>query len=153
MEIRKMISSDEQEVLAMMRTFYRSPAVFTNGSESIFRRDFAECVGSSPFLEGFILEDSTGVLGYAMLAHSFSTEFGKPCVWVEDIYLKPQARGMGCAPAFLSHVRALYPHSLIRLEVEEDNTQAVSAYRKSGFGTLPYLEMLNDPGECHENQN
>ena len=143
MQIRKMKPSDENEVLAMMRPFYSSPAVFTNGSETIFRRDFAECISDSPFLEGFILEDSSIILGYAMLAHSFSTEFGKSCVWIEDIYLKPEARGKGFAPKFLSFVREAYPQAVLRLEVEAENTRAVSAYRKSGFGTLPYLEMLN----------
>ena len=144
MEIRKMKPSDENEVLAMMRRFYSSPAVFTNGSEAIFRRDFAECISDSPFLEGFILEDGSIILGYAMLAHSFSTEFGKSCVWIEDIYLKPEARGKGFAPKFLSFVREAYPQAVLRLEVEAENTRAVSAYRKSGFDALPYLEMLNN---------
>ena len=144
MEIRKMKPSDENEVLAMMRPFYSSPAVFTNGSEAIFRRDFAECISDSPFLEGFILEDGSIILGYAMLAHSFSTEFGKSCVWIEDIYLKPEARGKGFAPKFLSFVRDTYPDAVLRLEVEAENTRAVSAYRKSGFDALPYLEMLNN---------
>lgn len=142
MEIRKMLPSDENEVLAMMRPFYSSPAVYTNGSEEIFRRDFAACVGEYPFLEGFILQDGSGLLGYAMLAHSFSTEFGKPCVWIEDLYLKPEARGKGLGPEFLSFVKKAYPQAILRLEVEEDNTQAVSAYQKSGFDVLPYMEML-----------
>ena len=128
----------------MMRPFYSSPAVFTSGSEAIFRRDFAECISDSPFLEGFILEDGSIILGYAMLAHSFSTEFGKSCVWIEDIYLKPEARGKGFAPKFLSFVREAYPQAVLRLEVEAENTRAVSAYRKSGFDALPYLEMLNN---------
>ena len=79
-----------------------------------------------------------------MLAHSFSTEFGKSCVWIEDIYLKPEARGKGFAPKFLSFVREAYPQAVLRLEVEAENTRAVSAYRKSGFDALPYLEMLNN---------
>lgn len=143
MRIRKMKPSDENEVLAMMRPFYSSPAVFTNGSEAIFRRDFAECISDSPFLEGYILEDEDQILGYSMLAHSFSTEFGKPCVWIEDIYLKPEARGKGLGTEFLTFVRKTYPQAILRLEVEEENTPAVSAYRKSGFASLPYLEMLN----------
>ena len=143
MRIRKMKPSDKNEVLAMMRPFYSSPAVFTNGSEAIFRRDFAECISDSPFLEGYILEDEDQILGYSMLAHSFSTEFGKPCVWIEDIYLKPEARGKGLGTEFLTFVRKTYPQAILRLEVEEENTPAVSAYRKSGFASLPYLEMLN----------
>ena len=34
--IRKMIESDRSEVVDMMRTFYHSPAVWTNGSEEIY---------------------------------------------------------------------------------------------------------------------
>lgn len=143
MRFRKMIPSDENAVLDMMRPFYSSPAVYTNGSEAIFRRDFEVCVSESPFLEGFILEDERGILGYAMLAHSFSTEFGKPCVWIEDIYLKPEARGKGLAPEFLSFVRRIYPDAILRLEVESENTRATGAYRKSGFSYLPYREMIN----------
>ena len=82
-------------------------------------------------------------MGYAMAAKSFSTEFGKPCVWIEDIYLKPEARGKGFGPEFLTFVRKTYPQAILRLEVEADNTPAVSAYQKSGFEALPYLEMLN----------
>ena len=143
MRIRKMKPSDENEVLAMMRPFYSSPAVFTNGSEAIFRRDFAECISDSPFLEGYILEDEVQILGYSMLAHSFSTEFGKPCVWIEDIYLKPEARGKGLGTEFLTFVRKTYPQAILRLEVEEENTPAGRAYQKSGFASLRYLEMLN----------
>ena len=143
MRIRKMKPSDENEVLAMMRPFYSSPAVFTNGSEAIFRRDFAECISDSPFLEGYILEDEDRILGYSMLAHSFSTEFGKPCVWIEDIYLKPEARGKGVGTEFLTFVRKTYPQVILRLEVEEENTPAVSVYQKSGFASLPWRGMLN----------
>lgn len=142
MQIRKMTPKDEGEVLSMMVVFYASPAVSTNGSEEIFRNDFAQCVGGSPFLSGYLLEDEGTIAGYAMLAHSFSTEFGKPCVWVEDLYLKPEARGKGFGPAFLSFVRERFPEAVCRLEVEAENTYAVRAYRKSGFGTLPYEEMI-----------
>lgn len=143
MQIRKMTGGDEKDVLSMMEVFYTSPAVSTDGSEEIFRNDFAQCIGGNPFLSGFILEDGGKIAGYAMLAHSFSTEFGKPCVWVEDLYLKPEARGKGYGPVFLSFVREHYPDSVFRLEVETENIRAVRAYRKSGFGTLPYTEMIH----------
>ena len=37
--IRNMKESDREAVLAMMREFYASPAVFSNGSEEIFASD------------------------------------------------------------------------------------------------------------------
>ena len=46
--IRKMTESDREAVVEMMRTFYHSPAVFTNGSEEIYNNDVTACVGASP---------------------------------------------------------------------------------------------------------
>ncbi|MBQ7101331.1 MAG: GNAT family N-acetyltransferase, partial [Clostridia bacterium] len=83
----------------------------------------------------------TGVKGYAMLAKSFSTEFGKPCIWVEDLYISPEYRSMGMGSAFFELIEAKYPDCIFRLEVEEENEGAVRLYRKNGFTVLPYTEM------------
>lgn len=133
-----------EAVLAMMRTFYASPAVLTNGSEEIFTADVDACVGDSPFLEGYMLMSGETILGYAMAAKSFSTEFGKPCVWIEDLYLKPEHRGQGIGSRFLLHMAEQYPKAILRLEVEEENERAIAAYRKSGFEVLPYMEMKRE---------
>lgn len=129
------------EVIKMMREFYASPAVFTNGSEEIFQNDVENCVNDCPYLEGYIFTEDGAILGYAMVAKSFSTEFGKPCIWLEDIYLKPEHCGKGIGSRFLSMMEQKYPDAVLRLEVEEENERAVHVYRKSGFEVLPYLEM------------
>lgn len=128
-------------VIDMMRTFYASPAVLSNGSEEIFASDVAECVGDSPFAEGFVLESEGLLIGYAMLAKSYSTEFGKRCIWIEDLYLLPEYRGRGFGSRFFSFVEQRYPGCLLRLEVEEENERARHVYKKSGFRVLPYVEM------------
>lgn len=99
--IRNMVKADTNDVLEMMRTFYSSPAVLSNGSEEIFHNDIENCVNECPYLEGYIFQGKNEVQGYAMVAKSFSTEFGKPCIWIEDLYLKPEYRGMGIAGLFL----------------------------------------------------
>lgn len=139
--IREMKEDDRAPVVEMMRVFYASPAVSTNGSEAIFTADFDACVGASPFLEGYVFEKDGDILGYGMLAHSFSTEFGRPCVWVEDIYVKEAARGQGIATRFFAFIEEKYKQALFRLEVEPDNARAIAAYRKNGYTPLPYLEM------------
>ena len=83
--IRKMTESDRIAVVDMMRTFYHSPAVFTNGSEEIYNNDITACVTDNPYAEGFIFENEKEILGYGMIAKSFSTEFGKICIWIEDL--------------------------------------------------------------------
>ena len=121
--IRPMTPKDKNSVLEMMRVFYASPAVFTNGSDDIFRTDIENCINDNPYLEGYIFEVSGEIQGYGMIAKSFSTEFGRPCMWIEDIYIKE------------------YPDAILRLEVEEENERAVNVYKKNGFSFLPYLEM------------
>ena len=128
-------------VIDMMRIFYASPAVSTNGSEEIFRRDVEQCINDNPYLEGYVFTEDGKVAGYAMVAKSFSTEFGKSCIWIEDLYLKPEYRGTGIGTQFLSFIKQKYPDSILRLEVEEENERAVHVYRKSGFEVLPYMEM------------
>ena len=139
--IRPMRANDKAHVLDMMRVFYASPAVYTNGSEEIFATDIDTCVSGSPYLEGYVIESGAGLYGYAMVAKSFSTEFGKPCIWIEDLYIQPPYRGQGIGNAVIDHIASKYTGSILRLEVEAENEHAVHLYRKSGFAPLPYLEM------------
>jgi len=62
--IRKMRNEDKNEVLAMMETFYSSDAVCTNGSAEIFDNDFKNCVGSNPYLDGYIFVSDDKVAMY-----------------------------------------------------------------------------------------
>ena len=171
--MRSMRSTDKAEVLEMMRTFYSSEAVLSNGSDEIFNRDIKECISDSPYAEGFVFEielpapeepaaETEGeaasatesepkpektikkLIGYAMIAHSFSTEYGKRCIWIEDLYLKEEARGLGLASAFLEYIRREYPDALHRLESEHENEHAMEVYKHKGFTELPYVEMIRE---------
>ena len=136
-----MEKKDKTQVIEMMRVFYASTAVLSNGSEEIFEADVDNCVGDSPYLEGYIFESEGTIQGYGMVAKSFSTEFGKPCIWIEDIYIKEESRGLGIGSTFMNFVEEMYPDSIFRLEVEEENEPAVNMYKKCGYEILPYMEM------------
>lgn len=139
--IRSMTPADKPCVLEMMRVFYASEAVLSNGSEEIFLNDIDTCLGDSPYLEGYVMEDGTQVLGYAMIAKSFSTEFGKPCIWIEDIYIKEPFRGKGIGSQTLQYIMERFPGCIFRLEAERENARAIAVYEKQGFAELPYMEM------------
>ena len=141
MEIRLMTACDKPKIIEMMRVFYASPAVLSNGSEEIFATDVDACVGDCPFLEGYVFEENGETVGYSMLAKSFSTEFGKKCIWIEDIYVKDEWRGRGIGSAFFEFIYEKYDGCLFRLEVEEENERARRVYEKNGFEVLPYMEM------------
>lgn len=142
MFIKPMKESDRNEVIEMMRVFYGSEAVFTNGSDEIFTSDFDNCINDNPYLEGYILDDNCTTIGYVMIAKSFSTEFGKPCIWIEDIYIKTEYRGKGIGQEVLDHIAQKFDNAIIRLEAEEENKRAVHVYEKCGFTVLPYMEMI-----------
>lgn len=139
--IRYMEEKDRSQVVEMMRTFYASPAVSTNGSEEIFQADIDNCLSDSPYIEGYVFEDSGILQGYGMIVKSFATEFGKPCKWIEDLYIRSEYRGQGIGTMFLKYAEEKYPDSVFRLEAEPENERAVSVYRKFGYDTLPYMEM------------
>lgn len=141
MTILPMTRQHAQAVLQMMRVFYASPAVHTDGSEAVFAADVEACVSGSPYLEGYVFAQEDALCGYAMVAKSFSTEFGKPCKWVEDLYLLPQWRGKGFAAQFFAMLDERYPDSLIRLEADADNARALKTYERAGFRQMPYVEL------------
>ncbi len=139
--IREMKECDRECVVEMMRVFYASDAVLTNGSDEIFSADINACLSDSPYLEGYIIKSGDAVLGYGMIAKSYSTEYGVPCIWIEDIYIKDSHRGLGIGSAFLKFIEKKYEGHILRLEAEAENGRAVSVYRKCGFEVIPYLEM------------
>ncbi len=142
MKIRMMEKADITAVINMMRDFYASDAVLTNGSDEIFSADVNECVSDSPYLEGYVFENEGGIQGYAMCAKSFSTEFGKRCIWIEDLFIKEEFRGKGIGSEFLSLISDKYSQCVIRLEAESENGRALRVYKKAGFEVLPYTEMI-----------
>ena len=144
--IKEMEEKDQQSVLEMMRVFYDSPAVFHDVPKDTMKRNVQACVSENPFIEGFVFWEGDQVAGYGMIAKSFSTEFGGNCIWVEDLYLKPEYRGSGAGTRFLSFVEERYRKQavLLKLEVEEENTNAVLVYEKCGYRELPYMEMIKE---------
>lgn len=139
--IREMTEDDRKEIFDMMKVFYASPAVSTNGSDEVFQADINHCVGECPYLEGYVFQEGREIQGYGMVAKSFSTEYGKPCIWIEDLYIREPFRGTGIGSRFLDFVAERYPDAILKLEVEKENERAIKVYEKCGYKTLPYFEM------------
>ena len=150
MILRSMTEADRQQVVGMMRDFYSSEAVLTDGSDEIFNNDITECISESPYAEGFVFTNGDRddaedlLLGYAIIAHSFSTEYGRHCIWIEDLYLREEARGLGLASGFLDYLSAEYPDALHRLESECENAAAMELYKHKAFREMPYVEMFRE---------
>ena len=140
--ITQMQRDDSDIVLDMMRKFYTSPAVITDGSEKIFAANVENILSGSPYVEGFVFIVEDKIIGYGIIARGYSTEFGGECIWIEDIFIEAEYRGRGIGSKFIQYVKELYPDKILRLETEHDNAKALKLYKRLGFKELPYLEMV-----------
>ena len=140
--IRKMQRGDAEVVINMMRKFYNSPAVATNGSEKIFAANVENCLDDSICAAGFVFVDGEKIIGYGITARGYATEFGGECIWIEDIFIEAEYRGRGVGTKFIRYVKELYPDKILRLETEPDNDAALNLYERLGFKKLPYLELV-----------
>lgn len=143
-KIRNIENKDKLCIFNMMKDFYNSPAVIHKASDETLLADIRACIEGFPYIEGFVFEADGKTAGYAMVAKSFSTEAGGICIWIEDIYLKPEFRGYGIGKEFFNFVENRYKDQAarLRLEVEPSNTRAIEVYKKSGYEELPYMQMI-----------
>ena len=143
--IRQMKADDRDEVIAMMRVFYDSPAVIHKSSDEILMRDFDDCVGDMPFLRGFMLEFDGDAAGYAMVSLGYTTEYGGVCVWLEDLYIKPEYRRFGIATELLAYIEREFPDAVrFKLEVEQENEPAYACYFRGGYRMSDYGLMTKE---------
>lgn len=91
--------------------------------------------GARPYAEAIIAEDAGAPLGFAIFFHNFSTWEGKPGLYLEDLYVTPEARGRGVGKALLARLAALaIERDCARLEwsVLDWNAPAIAFYRALG---------------------
>ena len=145
--IRKITSSpsDREMFLKLAEEFYHSPAVEHPVPRQNLERTYQEIITRDTYAEGYFLEYSGIIVGYALLSKTFSQEAGGIVVWIEELYLLPSYRSLGLGRAFFQFVHERFPNAArLRLEVEKDNTRAISLYEKMGFSVLPYEQMIKE---------
>ena len=67
----------------------------------------AQLFGPKPKAECVIAEHDGKPIGFALYFHNFSTFVGKPGLYLEDLYIKPEFRGRGCGRQLLSYLAKL----------------------------------------------
>ena len=91
--------------------------------------------GPRPAAEVLIGEVDGRPVGFALFFANFSTFLGKPGVYLEDLFVLPEARGAGVGRSLLSAVaRLAVQRDAGRLEwsVLDWNAPAIGFYRKLG---------------------
>ena len=91
--------------------------------------------GPSPKAEVVIGEIAGVAQGFALFFHNFSTFEGRPGIYLEDLFVRPAARGSGLGKALLAHLAGLaMARGCARFEwsVLDWNAPAIGFYRQLG---------------------
>ncbi len=132
--IREAAPTDVPVVLDLIRelaTYEREPdAVLATGSDLL-----AALFGPDPSAACHVAEVDGAVVGFALWYRTFSTWQGKPGLWLEDLYVRPDARGTGLGKALLVTLATIAAErGWTRFEwwVLDWNTPAHGFYRSLG---------------------
>lgn len=145
--LRKIRKEDREVYLRMAHDFYHSEAVLHPVPDEYFARCFDEMMRSDAYLTGLIFETEGRISGYALLCKCWVQEAGGRSVWVDELFVLPEYRNRGIAHEFFAELTRIEPALRYRLEIEPDNIRAEALYRRMGFETLPYLQMVKDMPE------
>jgi GNAT superfamily N-acetyltransferase len=63
--------------------------------------------GPRPYAEALIAEADGQPAGFALFFHNYSTFVGKPGIYLEDLFVKPEYRGLGIGKRLLVEVARL----------------------------------------------
>ena len=100
--------------------------------------------GDRPLFHAILAERGDSVLVMALYLPEFSTLRGSPGVLVQDLFVMPQARGLGLGPRLLAQVMAAqdWGATYLTLMVDRDNTNARRFYTRHGFQPRGDYETL-----------
>lgn len=98
--------------------------------------------GPRPYAEVVLAETGEGAsAGFALFFHNFSTWEGKPGIYLEDLFVRPEFRGQGYGKALLAELaRLAVERGCARLEwaVLDWNEPSIQFYR--ALGAVPMDE-------------
>ena len=143
--IRDVTQTDKTAFLDMAEKFYSSPAVTHRIDRGLLETTFDAAVGKSLFVRALMIEDNDAPVGFALVSFTYATEVGGLVVLLEDLYISEACRGKGLGSKFMQFMEQEYPEAKrFRLEVVRENAKAIGLYRRLGYKSIDYLQMVKD---------
>jgi len=137
-EIRTATLADVPAILQLIRdlaTYERAPNEVTATEEQL--RDVL--FGEKPAAEVLLALAAGAPVGFAVFFQNFSTWLGRPGLYLEDLFVKPEERGKGYGRSLLVHLGKIARNrGCGRMEwaVLNWNEPAIQFYRKLGAKPL-----------------
>ncbi|MDX2211014.1 MAG: GNAT family N-acetyltransferase [Sphingopyxis sp.] len=105
--------------------------------------------GPRPYAEVIIGEIDGAPQGFALFFHNFSTFEGRPGIYLEDLFVRPEARGSGLGKALLAHLAKLaVERDCARLEwwVLDWNSPSIGFYQSLGARLMDEWTVMRVDG-------
>jgi GNAT superfamily N-acetyltransferase len=119
------------ELIRALATYERAPNEVT-----ATEKDLAETLfGEKPAAEVLLAFEEERAVGFALFFHNFSTWLGRPGLYLEDLFVRPEDRGKGYGRALLIELAKIARDRRCgRMEwaVLDWNEPAIQFYRKLG---------------------
>lgn len=122
----------------LILTFIHELATYEKLAHEVVATDadmHAALFGERPVIEAMIASLDGQPVGYALFFPTFSTFLGKPGLYLEDLYVRPAARGFGVGRKLLEHLaRVTLERGWGRLEwsVLDWNEPSIAFYKRMG---------------------
>jgi GNAT superfamily N-acetyltransferase len=119
------------ELIRALATYERAPNDVTATEDGLSKVLF----GEKPAAEVLLAFENETAVGFAVFFHNFSTWLGRPGLYLEDLFVRPEDRGKGYGRALLIHLAKIArDRGCARMEwaVLDWNEPAIQFYRKLG---------------------
>ena len=149
MNIRNAVEADVPLILSLIRALavYEKLEHKCIATEELLRESL---FGARPYAETIIAEDDDGhPVGFALFFHNFSTFLAQPGIYLEDLFVNPEARGHGYGKALLARLAAIAKErNCGRLEwsVLDWNEPSINFYKSLGAVPLDDWTMFRMTG-------
>ena len=107
--------------------------------------------GPRPYAEVLIGESDGEPQGFALFFHNFSTFEGRPGIYLEDLFVRPEARGCGLGKALLGELaRIAVERDCARLEwwVLDWNEPSIGFYKSLGARLMDEWTVMRVDGKA-----
>jgi GNAT superfamily N-acetyltransferase len=148
--IRPATKADVPQILAFvsaLAVYERNPDSVTATEAGLLRDGF----GPNPFYYCLIGDVDGKPAGFALYFFNYSTWNGRPGIYLEDLFVQPEFRGLGIGKALLRQVAAIAVEKncpRLTWAVLDWNTPAIDFYRAMGAQFLDEWRMVRVTGDA-----